>query len=185
YNKEFFDEAMRKILEKYIRETISDHQLARFLLNDIIRYYRTTCVDFEQKTAEARKPWGTRNIKLVFPRKLIYFSGVLAVAETYRCTAKEKVEKLLALLALSPVERIIDICGSKALPALALYDFFLEEFSKETVRDECDSTTETNRHDQPTFRLLKNSGHEFSEKLRSLLNGTYDPGHPIHHALLF
>ena len=62
----------REILERYVANEIADHQLALFLLNDIIRYYRTVAVDYEFKTIENEdpKPWALRNIKLVFSRKL-------------------------------------------------------------------------------------------------------------------
>jgi len=50
-------------------------ETSRFLLHDLIRYYRTICVDFEYKTYENGKPWGDRNIKIQFSRKFLYFSN--------------------------------------------------------------------------------------------------------------
>jgi hypothetical protein len=100
-NRPFFQECRQQLLGRYIRDTITSHQLALFLLNDIIRYYRTVCVDFEFKTIEHDKPWGTRNIKLVFSRKLLYFSGVLVVAETMQRSYKEKV-RIAAFIGYNP-----------------------------------------------------------------------------------
>jgi predicted nucleotidyltransferase len=184
YNRRRFPEIRRALLERYVRETITDHQLALFLLNDIIRYYRTICVDFEFKTAERNKAWGTRNIKLVFSRKLLYFSGILAVAETRYRTPGDKIARLEELFSLPAIDRVRAVCGSRADRALELYDQFLGEFAQETVRRACDATTEADRMTSPVFRRLKNQGHEFSNRLMTLLRETYDPRHPIHRALI-
>src|SRR5689334_22450294 len=68
-NKKFTASVLEAIIGRYIKEKITDHQLALFFLNDVIRYYRTVCVDFEFKTSNLNKEWGLRNIKLVFSRK--------------------------------------------------------------------------------------------------------------------
>lgn len=49
FNQEFFTDFRRKILERYVQPNMSDHQLTLFLINDIIRYYRTVCVDYNLK----------------------------------------------------------------------------------------------------------------------------------------
>ncbi len=52
YNDEMYDELKKEIVELYIKDSVSDHNLSRFLLNDIIRYYRTICTDYEFKVNE-------------------------------------------------------------------------------------------------------------------------------------
>ncbi len=110
-NKDLFANQRDDLIDRYIRDDITDHQIGMFFLNDLIRYYRTICVDFEYKTFEANKPWGIRNIKLIFSRKLIYFSGVLIAAEMYQRSAQQKKKIVKELISLSPVERLRKACG--------------------------------------------------------------------------
>jgi predicted nucleotidyltransferase len=184
-NQDFFDEVLNALLGKYVRENITSHQFALFLLNDIIRYYRTICVDFEFKTVQDAnpKPWGTRNIKLVFSRKLLYFSGILVVAETAQRSYSEKISTLKNLLSMPVIDRIATVCGPRSFQALELYDSFLEQLSREEVRKSLDAVSEADRLSEP-FRSLKDQGHHFTWKLMSLLRETYDASHPIHRALV-
>jgi hypothetical protein len=71
YNETLFNDIRRQILNRYISPQITNHQLALFFLNDVIRYYRTMCVDFEYKTVEQQKPWGIRNLKLMYSRTTV------------------------------------------------------------------------------------------------------------------
>src|SRR5258705_9304437 len=155
-NQAFFDEVLTALLSRYVRENITSHQFALFLLNDIIRYYRTICVDFEFKTVQDTnpKPWGTRNIKLVFSRKLLYFSGILVVAETAQRSYLEKVKTLKTLLSMPVIDRITAVCGPRSLQALELYDHFLDQLSREEARRSLDAVTEADRLSEP-FRSLK------------------------------
>ena len=51
-NPDGLREFRQAILKRYIQSSMTDHQLALFLLNDIIRYYRTVAVDYEFKTSK-------------------------------------------------------------------------------------------------------------------------------------
>ena len=173
-----------RIVKQYIRDSITDHQLSRFFLNDLIRYYRTICVDFEFKTREAGKDWGTRNLKLVFPRKLMYFSGILVAAETAQQTYATKISTTINLLNSTPVERLTRVCGGRAAKALEMYGEFLRAFADPKVRAMAKTVTADRKTHVEDFNKIKNASHHFSWELAKLLRETYDAGHPIHISLL-
>lgn len=173
------------MIERYVSSKITDHQLALFLMNDVIRYYRTICVDFEFKTVEDGKPWGIRNIKLVFSRKLIYYTGILMCAETAQRTATEKRLILSTYMRMTPIERMLAILGEGAFEALSFYDLFLAKMSDPATREALKSQNREELRQSELFRTFKNDGHHFSISLRNAFIRHYDSTHPIHRAILF
>jgi len=187
FNDDIFQKFRRDLIEKYIKETVSDHQLSRFFLNDIIRFYRTMATDFEYKVSEVGKAWGVRNIKLTFSRKLLYFGGVITIAETAQKTRETKISETLALLDMSPLERINYLSVSGSEKVFKSYDYFLERLSDSKIREELEKAqVEQSPIENPEiFREMKNESKHFSWALSSVLKNTYDNTHPIHHALIF
>lgn len=179
-----YESLVDKVIECYIKDKITQHQLARFFLNDLIRYYRTICVDFEYKTVTGGKSWGDRNIKLMFARKLLYFSGVISAAETVQSNCGFKRRELKRLLRKTPLERVLDVCGSDAERALKRYDEFLGWLADGTARELLTGTTANRETHTNEFREMKNSGHHFSWELESLLHRRYAATHPIYQAIL-
>lgn len=186
-NSEGFKQLRHTLIERYIKNTPKDHQLALFLLNDIIRYWRTMTVDYMYKTTEAHapKPWAIRNIKLIFSRKILYASGLFAIGATVDRSKEAKMQLLELLLGLPPIDRLVHICGSSAcMPALMSYDHFLNEMEKETVRSHLKEIPEGDHNDR-IFRDLKNEGHIFTRELLKLFDSTFHSTHPIHRAVIF
>lgn len=185
---EKFVSLRRKILEKYISNTPSDHQLAFYLLNDIIRYWRTMAVDYAQKTSGDgnKKPWAIRNVKLVFSRKLIYASGLFAVALTANRREADKIEILEQLFAMTPIERIRWVCGDhQAIRLLELYDVFLDAMADDNIRHHLEALSRDEKATDEIFRKIKNEGHYFSRELIGLFEKTFHVSHPIHMAVIF
>lgn len=175
----------RRILERYVREDMPDHRLALFLLNDVVRYYRTVAVDYEFKIGEGRKPWGIRNVKLVFSRKLLYASGLFSVAMTADCTRKDKIRILEELFELPVMERMISICGNSRMePVLKSYDHFLGKLEDPDTRERLVNLKRSERND-PVFRDLKNEGHRFTGELLKLFESAFDSTHPTRWAIMF
>lgn len=185
FGTEKFKRLRSDIIERYVDATPNDQQLARFLLNDIIRYWRTMTVDYMYKTTEASKPWAIRNIKLTFSRKLLYASGLFAIGATVDEGKQAKIDLLTELFDLTPIDRLAKICGIGALePALRSYDHFLKEMEKPSIRDHL-KAIKSGDHSDPIFRELKDEGHTFTEELLTLFGATFHSTHPIHRAVVF
>lgn len=180
-----FNELRRQLIERYVAATKRDHQLALFLLNDTIRYWRTMTVDYMYKTTEASKPWAIRNIKLVFSRKLMYASGLFSVAMTADRSEADKVDILEKLFSMPALDRMSYICGDARFSnAFSCYELFLSQIDNADVRDRL-KEIKTDDHSDPVFRKLKNEGHHFTRELLSLFEQTFHTTHPIRRAVMF
>ena len=180
-----FRDLRSELIEKYVDATPKDHQLALFLLNDIIRYWRTMTVDYMYKTAEASKPWAIRNIKLIFSRKLLYASGLFAIGATVDKGKQAKIDLLTELFDLTPIDRLVRICGRDASSAmLRSYGHFLEEMEKPSIRTHLKGIKKGD-HEDRIFRDLKNGGHAFTRELLTVCEATFHSTHPIHRAVIF
>lgn len=186
FNERYYQKLKEQLIERYIKSYIKDHQLPQFLLNDIIRYYRTIATDFEFKTLDLGKDWGIRNIKLRFSRKLLYFSAIIVVAEIGLRKCEEQRFLARQFFNMYPLERIVEICDIKATKVLKRYDDFLEEISKTETRKQLKNASYNNKNGNPEiFERLKNESKHFSWDLGLLLKDTFNIHHPIHHHLIF
>ncbi|HDR2613446.1 TPA: hypothetical protein QCI19_003493 [Enterobacter ludwigii] len=196
YNELLFDSYKKTLINKYLNSS-SDGRIDKYLLNDIIRYYRTITTDFQHKVDADGKSWGTRNIKLRFSRKLLYFAGIMtiATASDQNLGIEDRVSYLSSLLESSPLERIFNIANESSdkdfssetiNEIFSEYEYFLLCLSSRDKRDILEDIKDKNgRVDKPLYLDLSERSTKFTNSLYQLLKSIFPPEHQIHTALIF
>ena len=100
-NTQAYERIIRAVINRYLEEDnhlLVEHEtryrVPRFLVNDIVRFWRTMAVDFASKQRDrAGEGWGLRNAKLRMSRKLIFVSGLLVC---FGCSLDPELQKKLS-----------------------------------------------------------------------------------------
>lgn len=179
YNQDKFKDIRKNLIDKYIKVEQNPKQIPRFLLNDIIRYYRTIATDFEFKVSEDSKEWGLRNIKLKFSRKFLYFGGLIAVAELLDVHEIDKQKLNLENIFDQTVFERIFVCAEKHQLVsemnniFQLYSNFIEKISNPGIRAQLESTTKAERNESTVYQELREDGVKFSEGMEDFLKKAF------------
>ncbi|SMF24369.1 Putative nucleotidyltransferase DUF294 [Xaviernesmea oryzae] len=183
FNRSAFEETRQALVGRYVEEGLDDKKICLFLLNDIIRYWRTICVDYEYKIAGGGKAKAVRLIKLRFSRMLLYFAGVVAIGQTQGVPYEEKRKILDKLLSTPPIERLRSVIGDKSQTSLQLYTEFLVALDDPETRKQLEllgddglSTT--------AYAVLSEKARAFKDSLFQILVTELGTGHPVIKALL-
>ena len=180
FNESAFRKVRNILLEKYLYDRPGKGKICMFLLNDIIRYWRTICIDLEQKIYHGNKARPIRLIKLRFSRMLLYASGVLTIGQGYGLSYENKIGSLSELFGKYPIGRIQSVVGEKAVPVLELYAEFLKALDMPHIRD---SLEDEGRNSQ-AFEDMSNKARQFRDNLHCLFQTHFADDNPTIRALL-
>lgn len=191
------DRVIGSILRRYFdpdsfsyKQPMQRDYFPRFLMNDVVRFWRTMAVDYAAKVAERdRREWAIRNAKLRFSRKLIFVAGILLSYETVlgRSDKKEDLSSdpsaILALIdriqqstQLAPQEalarallRADDWAGAEAAARdiFCSYDAFLGIINNEESRDELARLDFNQAAVNPTFQRIRQLSVQFETGLNA------------------
>jgi|RhiMetdeSRZDD1v2_1073273.scaffolds.fasta_scaffold119518_3 Nucleotidyltransferase domain len=189
-----YNRVIRGVFNRYLEEDTSfpdqggkQYRVPRFLLNDIVRFWRTMAVDFASKQRErGGKGWGLRNAKLRMSRKLIFVSGLLMCfscslsfphEDTQRIpdtAVHPLVDHLVSFAKQTPLEILAEALLSyeemseTALKIFNAYDQFLAMLDEKDSREELDALTAQNAAASDTFQKMRAISHEFQDGLTRL-----------------
>jgi len=177
-NDDVLADARRDVIEDYLRDAVKDRRPPRFLLNDVVRYWRTIGVDFVAKDRRrAGRRWGLRNAKLRTSRKLLFASGLLPLLRCRELVADEIAGFLAEQFALPPTDRVAAAflrygqVGAGA-DVFAAYDAFLRLLDDEAARAELEAIDGRAAADaSPAFRRAAELGRRIDDGLLQLLFG--------------
>jgi predicted nucleotidyltransferase len=159
-NDESYNELVAKIVEEYSRDVVADStKNFVYLLNDLIRYFRTICVNYQHSKGEEWGKWPIRNIKLRHSRVLMYFSMVASLGELSRSEVADKVQELRKYIEATPLERLFRCYRSaddtNFFRFAGAYDVFLRYLSDDDSRRGLAQLEYEDRYRDRNFASLK------------------------------
>jgi predicted nucleotidyltransferase len=178
------------ILYRYVEEDASFlnpsdpiKKIPRFLLNDVVRFWRTMAVDYANKyRARAGQKWALRNVKLRMSRKLLFVSGLFMCLSWRldprpqsmpKLLAQELVDHLRNWTARAPLESLAMVV-EKYAPSLATnifdsYDSFLNLLNDDRVRKSLEELSPEEAYRDKAFMDAREHSHAFDDALTRLL----------------
>lgn len=190
------ERVLRNILSRYVLHDLSVQSASNerrlvphFLLNDVVRYWRTIASDYASKMWErGGKGWATRNVKLRFSRKLLFSWGMIAsfagkLFPTTLVREQNLEEEILLSLLSELIREQTDVSPLDLLATVALhpdvgvetgrnifsaYDFFLSKMSDPDARKHLDSLPFKQAHKDPLYNDLREKSRLFRDGLESL-----------------
>lgn len=167
--------ALERVLHTYVDGRTRDYRPPRFLLNDLIRYWRTIAVDFEGKRREqSDRKWALRNVKLRTARKILFAGGLLPILACRSLQAGEMVDYLLDQFSAPATDRIAHAflawdASDEGVRCLRAYDAVLARLADPDTRRRLDSLEYEHARDDSLFLELRRLGHELEAGLLALL----------------
>jgi predicted nucleotidyltransferase len=189
---EAYDRVIRAVIDRYLDEDThllthdsSRYRVPRFLLNDIVRFWRTMAVDFASKQRDrAGKGWGLRNAKLRMSRKLIFASGLLVCfssnldsdLQSKISTDKNDIKLKLVnhirdYVQLTPLEVLAQsierygISDSVAQDLFGSYTEFLKVLDDKSSREALENLRAEDSRTDPTFKHVREISEAFKHAL--------------------
>ena len=102
-NEPVYRKHLSCILKLYYRDRSEANPFRPiFLLNDLLRYWRTMCLNYEEHRHDADQPFRKKNVNLKFSRMLTVFGTVLPLI----ANSTDSVSKLNSLCMKTPLERL-------------------------------------------------------------------------------
>jgi predicted nucleotidyltransferase len=175
--EEVYNDVIGQVVSAYWRD-YEDHKtefMPAFLTNDILRLWRTFCVNYEARTAtepaEKKAKRKLKNFKLKHSRLLTCYSGLVYLLSVYRRTGTVTPEDAIAMVKMTPTHRLRWLTTQEQSNEIsALVDGLLEKYEHFLSRtDENEESLVKTFLDSSQSRMLVGSAYEFGDKVFELM----------------
>lgn len=146
YNDTGYKDVIKSVIECYAERFVAKDPKKEwgFLINDLVRYFRSLCVNYRWDFENEPEKWLLRNIKLRHSRLVMYGGLLMLLGECSR-ERENKVAWLTERLLLTPLERIALVYSENKdtnfFRLAGFYDTFLGMLSQKEVRQEFEKST--------------------------------------------
>jgi len=191
-NDQAYNRVMKGVINRYLEEDNhlltedgTRYRVPRFLLNDIVRFWRTMAVDFASKQRDrAGEGWGLRNAKLRISRKLIFASGLLVcfgcnlddglqrrISTTDSDIKLDLVNHIRDQMRLTPLEVLAkaieqnDVSQTVGEELFKAYSDFLNLLNDKNSREALDKLRAEDSRTNPTFKSVREISQAFERAL--------------------
>ncbi|MCA1708802.1 MAG: hypothetical protein LC808_38200 [Actinobacteria bacterium] len=170
----------RRVLDRYLNYGIKDYRPPRFLLNDVVRYWRTIGVDFEGKHREGGDDdpkWVERNAKLRTSRKVLFAGGLIPILQCHLCERVRMADYLDTQLSTPPTDRLAAAFGhygaiDEGVRFFAAYDRWIAILGDAAARRELAELRFNTRDASGLFAEIREIGETLDQSLITLLFDT-------------
>jgi hypothetical protein len=173
YNDEEYEKLITGVVNSYAEGYVKEKPTKEwvFLLNDLIRYFRSLCVNYQWDFRTDHMKWPLRNTKLRHSRLAMY-GGLLLLLGQCSLEKGDKVAWLRQRLKMTPLERIAWTYASNGdheiAKLLGFYETFLAGISDPAVRtalNKADPDSYEKRYDNEHYKRLKGNSDGFVTEL--------------------
>lgn len=168
YNERVYLNVTDQILRKYLEYVIQDPKKeALFLMNDLIRYFRSICVNYQFQFWREQEKWTLRNVKLRHSRIVLYAGLLLLILDASK-ERKDKFSYISSRIHYTPLEKIALVYADNGdysfNKILGIYEVFLRKVTDEKIRNSLQIDYE-NRYSNPYYLELKVSADSLRTEL--------------------
>jgi hypothetical protein len=161
YRAEVFADLTNAIFDKYTEYVSLDGDKEfTFLANDLMRYFRYICVNYQANFWRQNERWALRNLKLRHSRIIMYAGLLFLLGEASKYTGAAKISAVRDRLDLTPLERLAWVYESNGdrsfYRVLGLYNVFVARAGDSEWRKKLQVDYE-NRYSVPQFAEMKSN----------------------------
>lgn len=175
FGSEFFEKVKRECVDRYWVDYSqhADTFIPAFLINDILRFWRTLCINYESSTGTVENTDPARrrakNLKLKYSRLLTCYSAIIGLQVTMVQNGTVSPEQALEISRLKPLQRL-DLARSAGRRCPELVDDIRKKYERFLGETDCEkSDLRKKMEDINYYRESLSSARSFGDSVYDLM----------------